>query len=102
MRDLQGIETTIAEYERDIESRELKARDIDKRIAELEQQFKHDYERLDNEKKSAAAALVTRTEVEAARREVKNRQIDGKLADLQKQHVKDLDRLEHEKQSILG
>lgn len=103
LRDLEGIEKTIAEYEADIEKREQKAAEIDKRMAELRQRFEHDFKGLESEKESVVAALMFRDDnVVAAQRAAKDKKLNDKEQELQKNFEHELDRLEREKQFILG
>lgn len=103
LRDLKGIENTIAGYEAEIMRRELKAKDIDKRINDLEQHFKHDAEQLEKEKGIGVGGTLIGSPLEAEllRRQLKNKGIDSKIVDLQKHYRHDIEQLENEKHSLL-
>lgn len=102
MRDVHGIEGTIAGYEIEIQRRQLKARDIDKQIDDLEQHFKHNLEQLEKEKLSVGVGVLTGEDAEILRRQLKNRGIDNKISDLEKHHNHDLEQLQRDKNDLLG
>ena len=102
LRDLSGIENTVAGYEREITKREQKAREIDKRIDDLGRRFEHDLEQLEKEKESVREALLAYSDLEVASRMIKNRSIDHKESELHKHYKRDLAKLEQEKRDLLG
>lgn len=101
-RDLDVIEGTIAAYQRDIEHRESKALEIDKRIDELTQRFEHDIQQLEDDKKNVKVAVVALSESEAARWQYQNMRISSKEEDVRKHYERELDRLQREKANLLG
>ena len=103
LRDAEGIEKTIVGYQTDIQHREQKAADIDRRIADLKARFEHETRHLEDEKKSVLSAIVFRDDVrEAARRAVKDKQLNDKERQLQRDFQRELGNLEREKQLLLG
>lgn len=102
MRDVHGIEGTIAGYEIEIQRRQLKARNIDKQIDDLEHHFKHNLEQLEKEKLSISVGVLTGEDAEILRRQLKNKGIDSKIDDLVKHHKHDLEQLEREKNDLIG
>lgn len=103
LRDAEGIEKTIAGYQADIQHREQKAAEIDRRIADLKARFEHELRQLESEKESVLAAMAFRDDnVEAARRAVKDKQLNDKEQQLQKDFQRELDKLERERQLLLG
>lgn len=103
LRDVEGIEKTIAGYQSDIQHREQKAAEIDRRIADLKARFDRDFKALDDDKESILAGLAqTGNNFDAARRAIKDRNLNNKQQQLEKDFHRDLDKLEREKQMILG
>lgn len=102
MRDVHGIEEMVAGYEIEIQRRQLKARDIDRQIDDLEQHFKHNLEQLEKEKLSIGVGILTGEDAEIIRRQLKNRGIDNKIGDLEKHHKHDLEELHRQKNDLLG
>ena len=103
LRDVEGIEKTIAGYQSDIQHREQKAAEIDRRIADLRARFDRDFKALDDDKESILAGLAQNgNNFDAARRAIKDRNLNKKQQQLEKDFHRDLDKLEREKQMILG
>ena len=103
LRDVEGIEKTIAGYQSDIQHREQKAAEIDRRIADLRARFDRDFKALDDDKESILAGLAQNSNnFDAARRAIKDRNLNNKQQQLEKDFHRDLDKLEREKQMILG
>ena len=103
LRDAEGIEKTIAGYQADIQHREQKAADIDRRIADLKTRFEHETRHLEDEKKSVLSAIVFRDDLrEAALRAAKDKQLNDKERQLQRNFQRELGNLEREKQLLLG
>lgn len=102
LRDLEGIEHIIAGYEAEIAHREQKAREIDKKIDDLNRRFEHDIQQLEGDKGSVVRTLVMGTERQAIQREFKNKAIDNKEQELRRKYQRELDHLQSEKRNILG
>jgi chromosome segregation ATPase len=103
LRDADGIASTIAGYESDIQRREQKAAEIEQRIAELKSRFDREFKELESEKESVLAGFAQSNDnFEAAKRAVKDRNLNNKQQQLEKDFHRDLDKLERERQLVLG
>lgn len=103
LRDAEGVEKYITDYQAEIQRREQKAAEIERRIAELKSRFEREFKALESKKESVVAALVFRDDnMEAARRAVKDERLGDKEEQLQKDFKRELDKLEREKQLVLG
>ncbi len=102
LRDLSTIENNIAGYESEITKREQKAREIEKRIDDLNQHFKRDLEQLEKDKNSVAMSVLAGSDIEAIKRKVKNKDIDKKEEELQKHYDHNLQKLINEQKLVLG
>lgn len=103
LRDADGIASTIAGYESDIQRREQKAAEIEQRIADLKSRFDREFKELESEKESVLAGFAQSNDnFEAAKRAVKDRNLNNKQQQLEKDFHRDLDKLERERQLVLG
>ena len=103
LRDIEGIERTIAGYEADIQHREQKAAEIERRINDLRSRHEHEMRSLEDQKEPVVARLMYRDDnIIAAKNAVKDKNLSNKQQDLQKHFERELDKLEREKQLLLG
>jgi hypothetical protein len=105
LRDIEGIEKTIAEYEADVEKRQLKAKDIEKQLDDLDQRFKRELEQLEKQKIDVVDVDVLMSpfpEAEMIRRKAKDNSVDNKIENLTKQHQKERDKLEREHDNLVN
>ena len=103
LRDIEGIEKIIAGYEADIQHREQKAAEIERRINDLRSRHEHEMRSLEDQKEPVLARLMYRDDnIIAAKNAVKDKNLSNKQQDLQKHFERELDKLEREKQLLLG
>lgn len=102
LRDIDAIEKNIANYESEVMKREQKAREIEKRIATLNERYKHDLGRLENDKKSIKEDITMGNDAAVMMDTLKNKRIDNKEEELQKNHDRELQKLIDEQKLVLG
>jgi hypothetical protein len=101
LEDVRIAKQDMDNYSEERRERSEKVKQIDRKIEDLNERYRRDIDRLEQEKASIPVSVITRSEPEIAMHELNNKNLDNNQKDIHKRYQHDLEQLEREKRNLL-